>query len=83
MAWRRKQKIKAAPAENAKAPPPPPPDQGPVRTVLPDGTIEEWSAATGRSVIIPARPAKPGLDLRPAALGWGGWAEIRRRIFGS
>jgi hypothetical protein len=33
--------------------------------VLPDGTIEETSAAMGRTLIIPATPAR-GIDLRPS-----------------
>jgi hypothetical protein len=75
MAWRKKTRKAPLP----KAPPPPPVDQGPRRTTLPDGTIIEESAATGRSVILPAGPARRGLDVRPSAPGWGAaW----RRWFG-
>jgi hypothetical protein len=77
MAWRRKSK-KPTPAK-PKALPPQLPDNGPRRTLLADGTVEEWSAATGRSVILPASPARQGLDVRPAAPGWlSAW----RRHFG-
>jgi hypothetical protein len=75
--WRRKTK-KAPPA---KAPLAPPVDQGPRRTILPDGTIEEISAATGRSVILPSTPARRGVDVRAAAPAWGGWTQLRR-LFG-
>jgi hypothetical protein len=81
--WKRQKRARAAPVERVKAPPlpPPPADRGPVRTVLPDGSIEEISAATGRSILLPSTPARQGVDVRPAAPAWG-WAEIRRRLFG-
>jgi hypothetical protein len=74
MGWRRKTR-KPTPAK-PKAPPPPP-DNGPRRVILPDGTIEEYSAATGRSVIVPGTPARSGLDVRPSAPAWG-WQGLRR-----
>jgi hypothetical protein len=83
MAWRRKTKKTPPPVKpKPKAPPPPPADQGPRRYVLPDGTIEEISAATGRSIIVPGTPARAGLDVRTAAPDWGGLREIRRRLLG-
>jgi hypothetical protein len=44
--------------------------------VLPDGTIEEVSAA-GRSVLLPAAPTRRGLDVSVGAPGWSAW---RRRF---
>jgi hypothetical protein len=82
MAWRRKKKPTD---EKLKAPPPaaeakaPPPDQGPTRLVLPDGTIEEISAATGRSIIVPGTPATKGIRIQADAPGW---AVFRRRLRG-
>jgi hypothetical protein len=72
MVWGRRKKARAAPVEKAKVkrPPPPPQNHGPVREVLSDGTIIEYSAATGRSVTLPATPARQGLDVRPGAPGW-------------
>jgi hypothetical protein len=81
--WKRQKRARATLVERAKLPPPPPPqDYGPVREVQADGTVIEYSAATGRSIIVPSTPARSGLDLRPAAPAWGGWREIRRRLFG-
>ena len=81
---RKKQRARAVPVERAKAklPPPPPQDHGPAREVMSDGTIIEYSAATGRSVIVPGTPARPGLDLRADAPGWEGRTEFRRLLRG-
>jgi hypothetical protein len=80
--WRKKQRARAAPVERARAraklPPPPPADQGPRRVTLPGGVVEEYSAATGRSIILPSTPARRGVDVRPSAPGWGGWTGLRR-----
>jgi hypothetical protein len=63
-------------AEKLKALLPPPAGRGPVQTLLPDGTIEEISAA-GRSIIIPAAPARPrGLDVSARAPGWSPWRRF-------
>jgi hypothetical protein len=75
MVWRRRKKAKAALAERATAPPPS--DDGPRRTLLADGIIEEISAATGRSILVPGTPARQGLDLRADAPGWS--SAWRRR----
>jgi hypothetical protein len=75
--WRKKQRARAAPVEGAKAPPPPP-DRGPVREVLADGTIVEYSAATGRSILVPAGPARRGVDISAGAPGWSVWHGLRR-----
>jgi hypothetical protein len=84
--WKRRktQRGRATLVERARArlPPPPPQDHGPVRTALPDGTVEEISAATGRSVIVPGTPARSGLDLRADAPGWEGRTEFRRLLRG-
>jgi hypothetical protein len=80
MAWRRKKKAPTPPpAAKAKTPPP---DKGPIQVELPDGTIEEVSAAMGRSILVPANPLPRGLDLRAGAAGWVGWREFRRRLRG-
>jgi hypothetical protein len=77
MGWRRKKKAPTPP--QAKTPPP---EDGPRQVLLPDGTIEEWSAATGRSVIVPGTPALKGLDVRDGAPGWEGQGGLRRRLGG-
>jgi hypothetical protein len=82
--WRRKKN----PTAEKKAPPratkakTPPPDKGPIQVELPDGTVEEVSAATGRSILVLADPKPRGLDLRAEASGWVGWSEFRRRLRG-
>jgi hypothetical protein len=80
--WKRQKRARAVPVERgeAKLPPPPPQDYGPVREVMADGTIIEYSAATGRSVIVPGTPARQGLDVRAGALGWEGWQAFRWRL---
>jgi hypothetical protein len=55
------------------------PAEGPSRRVLPDGTVEEVSAAMGRTVITPARTA--ALDLGADA-GWEKWQAVRWRLGG-
>jgi hypothetical protein len=82
---RRKKKAKAATAEKTGAPPvakvlPLPP--GPCRRQLPDGTVEEVSAATGRSILVPADPRPLGLDLRAGASGWERWRGFLARLRG-
>jgi hypothetical protein len=82
--WKRQKRARVTSVERAKAklPSPPPQDHGPVREVLSDGTIIEYSAAMGRSVIVPAAPVRQGLDVRPVAPAWQGWASLRRRLLG-
>jgi hypothetical protein len=82
--WRRKKKPtaeKKVPSRAAKVKTPPP-DEGPIQVALPDGTIEEVSAAMGRSILVPADPTPRGLDARAGAPGWVGWSEFRRRLRG-
>lgn len=45
-------------------------DTGTVRTTYRDGTVEEDDPLMGRSVILPGRPNRRGLDIRPGAEGW-------------
>jgi hypothetical protein len=59
---------------------PEPPANGPKQVQLPDGTIAEWSAAIGRSVIVPGTPSTKGIDVRADAPAWGG--KVRRRLLG-
>jgi hypothetical protein len=66
-------------AERVKALLSPPPGRGPVQTLLPDGTVEEISAAMGRSVLLPAGPSRRGVDASTGAVGWSPW----RRWFGA
>jgi hypothetical protein len=58
-----------------------PPPQSPRLVVNADGLVEEHSAASGRSVIVPASPARcRGVDIRPGAPGWlSAW---KRRFIG-
>jgi hypothetical protein len=44
--------------------------KGPRRRVLSNGVIEEWSAAMGRSLIIPADPHPRKIDVSADAPGW-------------
>jgi hypothetical protein len=78
MAWRRKKMATTPPpGKRAKTPPS---SEGARQVLLPDGTIEEWSAATGHSIIVPGTPARPVLDVRAGALGWEGWQAFRWRL---
>jgi hypothetical protein len=43
---------------------------GPRRRRLPDGTVEEYSAAMGWSLIVPAYPRPRTIDLSADAPGW-------------
>jgi hypothetical protein len=69
MAWRRKKKAPTPPPA-AQVKIQEPPANGPKQVQLPDGTIEERSAATGRSVIVPAAPASKGIRIQADAPGW-------------
>jgi hypothetical protein len=80
--WRRK---KAAP--KPEQPPLPPPTAaagqgaqtaGPRRTVLPDGTVEEFTCM-GRTITVPADPRPRVLDLDADAPGWEGLREYMER----
>jgi hypothetical protein len=53
----------------------------PVRK-LPDGTIEELSAAYGRVITVPGDPRPRGIDLDGGAPGWESWAKLRWRLWG-
>jgi hypothetical protein len=65
MAWRRRRKT----TKRLAKPAPAPEGNGPRRTELPDGTVEEVGAM-GRSVIEPAKPRTRGVDFGPDAPGW-------------
>jgi hypothetical protein len=65
--WRRK---KAAPSP-AEQPSVPPSAAGPRRTVLPDGTVEEFTCM-GRTITTPADRRARVLDLSADAPGWEG-----------
>jgi hypothetical protein len=53
-----------------------------LRFTLPDGTIEEASAAMGRVFIVFAAPRPAALDLGEDASGWQRLREFRRRLGG-
>jgi hypothetical protein len=75
--WKRQKRVRLRSVELLKALLPQP-VAGPTRVELADGTVEEISA-TGRSIIIPAGPARPrGVDVAADAPGWSAW----RRRFG-
>jgi hypothetical protein len=77
MPWvKRKRKVVQASTDARKAP-----AQGPYRCVLPDGTIEETSAAMGKVFIVFADPCPAALDLGADA-GWERWQAFRRRLGG-
>jgi hypothetical protein len=85
MAWIRRKKARAAPAEKTGALPvakAPAPSEGPRRRQLSDGTVEEVSAAMGRSILVPADPRPRGIDVRASAPGWEGRTEFRRLLRG-
>jgi hypothetical protein len=75
--WKRQKRTRVKSAEKLKVLLSPPASRGPVQTPLPDGTIEEISAA-GRSLIIPSAPARParGLDVSAGAVGWLPWRRF-------
>jgi hypothetical protein len=54
----------------------------PRRRLLADGTIEEESAAMGRSWIVPGSPSPGGIDLRAEAPGWERLRALVRRLGG-
>jgi hypothetical protein len=72
MPWVRRRKVTKAVADVRKAA-----VAGPSRRVLPDGTIEEVSAAMGRVITVFADPRPRAVDL--AGDGWERWREFRRR----
>jgi hypothetical protein len=74
--WKRQKRARVKSVEKLKALLPPPSDQGPVRTLLADGTIEEIGVG-GRSLIVPAAPARPhGLNVAATAPGWSPWRRF-------
>jgi hypothetical protein len=48
---------------------------------LSDGVVIE-DGAMGRSVLLPAAPARRGLDISAGAPGWEGRTEFRRLLRG-
>jgi hypothetical protein len=51
------------------------------RRVRPDGLIEEWSAAMGWVITVPADPQPREIDLSEGAAGWERVREyLRRRL---
>jgi hypothetical protein len=54
--------------------------RAPRRRVRFDGVIEEWSAATGRSFLIPANPRRPGIDVSVDAPGWEPLGTFLKRL---
>jgi hypothetical protein len=76
MPWVRKRRVTKAAADAVRQ------AAGPTRWVLPDGTVEETSAAMGRVLIIPADPRPAALDLGEGASGWQRLREFRRRLGG-
>jgi hypothetical protein len=53
--------------------------QRPLRRVLADGVIEEWSAAMGWVLTIPAEPRPRKIDLSDGAPGWEPLQAFLRR----
>jgi hypothetical protein len=79
MPWvkrRRKKVLASADARKARS--------GPTRTVLPDGTVEETSAAMGKIITVPGNPLPPPPFAMVATedAGWERWREVRRRLLG-